>query len=514
MNDKQAVFKANVKEALGDEYVVLGEYINSNEDIKMKHLKCEHEYYAKPYNIVAGLKGGKSKPTRCPKCFGNKKTTEEDIKNKLLKETNGEFELVSKFKNLNDEVKILHKTCGRCFPVSCRGFLGNIRCKLCEKDKREESNRLKYEKEFKEYVDNNTDGTYEIKGKYIKSSKKIEMFHQDCSKRFLITPNKFKSGQRCSNPECKNKRISKSKLISHDEFMNNLQSVQGNNYEVLNEYNGTKNKLLVKHLKCNKIYETYADYLIKGRCKYCSNTYKRTTEEFIKELHEVWNDEFEVIGSYAGRFEEIEIKHNKEGCYDIFKTTPKSLLSGHGCAKCNNNKKLTQEEFEERVYQLYKGTFIVSGQYLSMKKPIKMVHVGCGGEITTKPDTVLRYLIACNNCPKTLGEARIKNVLDNFNLKYKYQYYFNDCRNIEPLRFDFGVLDDDENLIILVEYDGEYHEKDIRGTLEYIQHNDEIKNKYCEDNSIPLLRISYKDKYILEEILIDELSKYDELALY
>ena len=68
-----------------------------------------------------------------------------------------------------------------------------------------------------------------------------------------------------------------------------------------------------------------------------------------------------------------------------------------------------------------------------------------------------------------------------------------------PLPFDFHLTDYD----ILIEVDGEQHEKPIRfGGMSIEQANknfieqkrrDKIKDDYCLKNKIPLIRISYKD---------------------
>lgn len=65
-----------------------------------------------------------------------------------------------------------------------------------------------------------------------------------------------------------------------------------------------------------------------------------------------------------------------------------------------------------------------------------------------------------------------------------------------PLKFDFKLFIGDN--IILIEFDGVQHFRPIErfGGLEYFQirkERDEIKNKYCKDNNIPLYRLTYLD---------------------
>ena len=64
-----AQFKKEVYELVGDEYMVLGEYVNANTNILMKHNTCNHEFEMRPNDFVNNNQG-------CPKCresYGEKK---------------------------------------------------------------------------------------------------------------------------------------------------------------------------------------------------------------------------------------------------------------------------------------------------------------------------------------------------------------------------------------------------------------------------------------------------------
>lgn len=86
-------------------------------------------------------------------------------------------------------------------------------------------------------------------------------------------------------------------------------------------------------------------------------------------------------------------------------------------------------------------------------------------------------------------------------------------------RFDFYLPD--YNLFI--EYDGEQHYKVPRYVgdnndaniriLKNTQIRDEIKNKYCEDNGINLLRIPYWESKNIEEIIDNHLQRLNEKEL-
>ena len=82
------------------------------------------------------------------------------------------------------------------------------------------------------------------------------------------------------------------------------------------------------------------------------------------------------------------------------------------------------------------------------------------------------------------------------------------------LKFDFAILDDKDNPMLLIEFDGEQHfypsrySKDPENNVNrfnLVKKRDDIKNKYCIDKNIRLLRIPYWDFDNIEEILSKEL---------
>ena len=114
--------------------------------------------------------------------------------------------------------------------------------------------------------------------------------------------------------------------------------------------------------------------------------------------------------------------------------------------------------------------------------------------------------ISCGCKQKSSGELKIENVLKENNINFKQQYQITDF-SLYSL-FDFAIFDDDNNLIKLIEFDGEQHFKPIEHfggeeKFKIQQERDERKNKYCEENNLNLLRIPYwdYDKIDLEYLL-------------
>jgi hypothetical protein len=72
--------------------------------------------------------------------------------------------------------------------------------------------------------------------------------------------------------------------------------------------------------------------------------------------------------------------------------------------------------------------------------------------------------------------------------------------------FDFVILDNNNQIIICIEYDGEQHFKPIDffgGEEAFVlqQERDKRKNNWCKDNNISLIRIPYYDYNKIEDYL-------------
>lgn len=110
----------------------------------------------------------------------------------------------------------------------------------------------------------------------------------------------------------------------------------------------------------------------------------------------------------------------------------------------------------------------------------------------------------CPHCKQSQGEKQICIILDSQNIEYIPQKKFDDCVYKKKMPFDFYLIDNN----ILIEFDGKQHFEQVDywdNDEEYeIRHiKDNIKNKYCYDNKINLLRISYKQINNMEKIIKD-----------
>ncbi|QKF94184.1 hypothetical protein QKU48_gp0726 [Fadolivirus algeromassiliense] len=175
----------------------------------------------------------------------------------------------------------------------------------------------------------------------------------------------------------------------------------------------------------------------------------------------------------------------------------------HGkCNKCRDKKYTSLNDVDTYLNML--GCKILSTEYKNIYEKIDYIGL-CGHKISKELKYIkLGYGLYCNDCIsiQSNGEKIISEYFKNNSIKYISQHKFDNCKNINKLPFDFYLPD--YNLII--EFDGQDHFKQngYRGgidKLKYRQKNDNIKTKFCFDNRIKLVRISYSELKNLNKLL-------------
>ena len=130
----------------------------------------------------------------------------------------------------------------------------------------------------------------------------------------------------------------------------------------------------------------------------------------------------------------------------------------------------------------------------------------CGSIKTIRGIDIRQGRIKSCGCQNSKGELAIKQLLYQNNILFQSQYSFPDLVYKNKLYFDFAVFNNDGTLNRLIEYDGIQHFMPIEhfgGQEEYEKTvlRDTIKNQYCKDNKIKLIRIKYDEEISLERIM-------------
>lgn len=127
---KQEVFSLN-----GSEYVVVGDYVNANTKIKLKHARCGCEYYVLPR---AFLEQGH----RCPSCNPKRHKTHQEFVDELSELVGDEYTVLGEYKNSISKLDVQHNVCGYLWSVTPNNILTGTRCPSCYRSKGEEAIEL------------------------------------------------------------------------------------------------------------------------------------------------------------------------------------------------------------------------------------------------------------------------------------------------------------------------------------------------------------------------------------
>lgn len=103
------------------------------------------------------------------------------------------------------------------------------------------------------------------------------------------------------------------------------------------------------------------------------------------------------------------------------------------------------------------------------------------------------------------GEIRIHEILEDNGIPFKEEYIIPglNSSNGRPLKFDFAVFDDDDNLDFLIEFQGRQHYEASnkfggkRGLYQQ-QFNDNKKRRYCALHDITLIEIPYTEEHLVD----------------
>ena len=138
---------------------------------------------------------------------------------------------------------------------------------------------------------------------------------------------------------------------------------------------------------------------------------------------------------------------------------------------------------------------------------IQKCQCDCGNICYVGATYIKNGVIKSCGCLKSKGEQKIEAILKNNNIKYEKEKIFKDCvfKNGSFARFDFYLPEYN----CLIEYDGEQHYRctnngqDSDEYFKKLQQRDKIKNQYCKQKNIILIRFPYTDyeKMKLEDLL-------------
>lgn len=196
-----------------------------------------------------------------------------------------------------------------------------------------------------------------------------------------------------------------------------------------------------------------------------------------------------------------------------------SLINKHGCPICQYEAAKLKPDDIERTFNMYHIKLLNKNDYIDYKtKNLNVVCPECGKVfITSYNSFITNHGQCCPSCSKSesVGERKIRKYLEKNKIKFIQEYTFDNCKDIKALPFDFYLPDCNK----IIEYDGQLHYMPVNyngtdGTklYNYTLKHDNIKNNYCNNNGIKIIRIPYLEFNNIENILDKEFNSHEDIA--
>lgn len=287
---------------------------------------------------------------------------------------------------------------------------------------------------------------------------------------------------------------------THEQFLDELKE-KGINHIPLEEYVDARTGIKFKCGECGNVWTVRPDNILSGKgCPRCRENRAKealtlSDYELRKKIAEI-NPEiriFQILESGThGKSAVLCQKHNV-----IWIAHNSTLLRGCGCRLCANekireSKVRSHDDFVKIVAQVSPHIEIV-GEYINARKKVKVRCKNHNETYYATADLLMKGMANCPKCTMTSGEYKVANYLDASGYEYIPQYSFDDADPvIKRKRFDFYLPE----LNTCIEYDGKQHFEPLQNfggeeTFEYTKKNDKIKDDYCAENNIRLIRIPY-----------------------
>lgn len=250
-----------------------------------------------------------------------------------------------------------------------------------------------------------------------------------------------------------------------EEFIKISNIIHNNKYTYnFSIYTNCKEQIIIT-CPIHGNFSQLADNHIRGHgCKKCENGTVENVDDFIFKARKVHGDKFDYhLVEYINCKLPVKIICPDHG---IFEQTPDShIRTRFSCVACSNKnsgdiKRSSKEEFIEKAQLIHGDKFDYSlVKYINSNIKVEII---CPkhGVFAQRPHKHLSGH-GCRKCGCSKGEQKIINYLNSKNIKYEPQYVFDDCKYINKLRFDFGVLNQDGKLLFLIEYQGRQHYKSV-----------------------------------------------------
>ena len=273
-----------------------------------------------------------------------------------------------------------------------------------------------------------------------------------------------------------------------------------------------------KCLNCEKETIVKSNNLKSGNSKSCGC---RNMEALHNKRIDISNQRFGKLVALEVDEEATERKHRvmwlcRCDCGNTAIVSPDKLKNGEsascGCFFAEQASDKYLDNIIGKTYGLL--TVVDRAENMYGDKTSWICECECGNVVTVPSMSLKRGLTkSCGCFHYSYGERDVQEWFKKNKILFNTQQTFDDLRNPitnRKLRFDFSIIDKDNRIIALLEYQGIQHYKEIdyhNFGKQQREITDQLKKNYCNNNDIKLYEIRYDQKIEIElEKIIQELN--------
>ena len=277
----------------------------------------------------------------------------------------------------------------------------------------------KYKCDYLDSVFNVVGDEYILVGEFNGSNTVTEFLHTECGEVLHKRPSELKRGRMCAI--C-NKR---KKFESLKEEISDIIKSEYKDFSILKMYRDSKNNYIDIRHDCGRekrlSFNDVRDRKVK--CVECSGIYtnvEERKEKFIKQVEDLTNNDYEVLGEYVNAHTFIEMVHKE--CGTTFRVKPNKFISeNQRCPVCTRIRRIEESRFSlDEITNLFNelgnGEYTILGEYKGTDNLLTIKHNTCDFIWDVYPTN---FIHKNSRCPKCSGQYKDTNIFKE-NLKEQY----------------------------------------------------------------------------------------------
>lgn len=331
---------------------------------------------------------------------------------------------------------------------------------------------------------------------------------------FEQTPDKHLLGSGCQS--CANLKRKYSLISTKEKFIEKAKISHGDKYDYSHvNYINSRTKIEIFCKEHDRIFYQIPNNHIQGRtgCTECEKiVFKQSrsinNKKFIEQAKATHGDKYNyTLVNYLNWKTKVKIICKKHG---IFEQIPLGHKQGQGCPKCKAEKasltfRSSKDDFVAKATKVHNNKYSYDKTLYSNNSTKIAITCPVHGDFHQLPAVHLRGS-GCQSCMQSKGEIKVKNYLEDKNIFYEPRKKFCECRYKKPLFFDFFL----PQYNIVIEFDGRQHFEPVQFSRDSLKNEksfkigkirDRIKDLFCKNNHIKMIRIPYTAFDNIESIL-------------